>query len=295
MGLFETLAGPIIGAATNILGGQLDAAQERQQQRHQDDMQRVAWARDDAAIQRRVADAKAAGLHPLYALGAQTAQSSIPQYIGQSGGGEGLRAAGQDIGTALTRMKDPTEKLKDQLEIKLVESQIAETDARAGYYKSMAAREAQASGVHVQEKPGKSVIEGQMPNPPGAGAYEIVPPQVPAQKMDQPGVKAGIGQGYEERMLLPGFPIVMPDTGQESPEEIFSEMSLPAFFGMLQQNEARYGKGWMEDFIKWRYLGVKPSGSYQPLIEQTPKSRKISPPERKQDKELSEFLHRKRG
>lgn len=297
MGFLETIAGPVLQSAASIFGGQMDAAQERQQQRHQDDMQRIAWQRDDTAIARRVADAKAAGVHPLYAMGAQVPQSAIPQYIGQSGGGAGVAEAGQSLGTAISRMKSPEEKLKDQLEIRLAESQIKETDARAGYYTSMAAREAQAggAGMHVQEKRGKEVIEGQAPNPPGAGAYELEPPKWPTQKLGEPGVKAGIGQGYEERMLTEGFPMVMPDSGQESPEEIFSEMSLPAFYGMLEMNERRYGKGWMLDFIKWRYFGEKPKGTYQPLVEQTPKSRTVAPPQRRESEELKEILKRKRG
>lgn len=299
MGLFESIAGGLVTGGLSILGGQLDAGQERQQQRHQDDMTRIAWSRDDSAVQRRVADAKAAGLHPLYALGANVGTSAIPQYIGQSGGGEGIREAGQSIGSAVARMKDPSEKLKDQLETRLIQSQIGETDARRDYYNSLAARESQAGlagiGVQQEKRPGIAGVEGQSPNPPGAGVFEVVPPQVPAQKLDHPGVKAGIGQGNEERMLAPGFPIVIPDTGQESPEEIFSEMSLPAFTGMLLRNTEYYGEGWLQDFLKFRYLGQMPSNQYSPLLQQGPRRPKSVPREKSEDQKYQEFLQRKRG
>ncbi len=69
-------------------------------------------ARDDAQIQRTVTDAKAAGLHPLFALGGRasnTGTGSPPSFAGSSGGfipgqsssgsalGGGLRAAARSI------------------------------------------------------------------------------------------------------------------------------------------------------------------------------------------------------
>lgn len=51
-------------------------------------------------IQWRVADAEKAGVHPLYALGAQTTSFS-PSVVGSSGVGTALASAGQDIGRAV--------------------------------------------------------------------------------------------------------------------------------------------------------------------------------------------------
>lgn len=52
--------------------------------------QRDAWARDDNAIQRQVADARAAGIHPLFALGGATGggnTQTYPESGSQIGGG----------------------------------------------------------------------------------------------------------------------------------------------------------------------------------------------------------------
>lgn len=83
-------------------------------------------------------------------------------------------------------------------------------------------------------------------------------------------------------MLGPGFPILVPDTASESLEEMFSEMSLPAFLGMMQLNERKYGRGWMEKFIQRRYFGDDTPGPWRPLVEQGAKEREYREEMRKE-------------
>lgn len=70
------------------------------------------YRRDDKYLRRRVIDAKAAGLHPLFALG--TSASSSPSFMGASSGsfaGEGLARAGEHIAEGMradTRQKRTT-------------------------------------------------------------------------------------------------------------------------------------------------------------------------------------------
>ena len=65
MGITRFFNNPITGA---VLGGMAAGRDRRRQTRETKRLE----SRDDAAIQRKVADARAAGVHPLFALGAAT-------------------------------------------------------------------------------------------------------------------------------------------------------------------------------------------------------------------------------
>jgi len=99
------LIGGLISAASSFLGGQ--SAQRSQEKMAAEN---IALQKQFAqeGIRWKVADAKAAGIHPLYALGANTTSFS-PVSIG-SPGGAGIAAAGQDIGRAVNAMRTPDEK-----------------------------------------------------------------------------------------------------------------------------------------------------------------------------------------
>lgn len=94
------LGGAGLSAAANIFGG-------RSAQRSQERLagQNIALQREFAqhGIRWKVADAKAAGIHPLYALGAQVpSYSPVTADLGHAGRGYG--AAGASMGSALARM-----------------------------------------------------------------------------------------------------------------------------------------------------------------------------------------------
>lgn len=80
--------------------------------------------RQDSAIQRRVADAKAAGIHPLYALGANVSSPSVTV-------GSDFGSMGQDIGRAVAATRTADDRLKSltltnmELRNKLLEGQIS--------------------------------------------------------------------------------------------------------------------------------------------------------------------------
>lgn len=89
--------GPLIGAASSLIGGIFGSNSAKKQQQAQLELQ------EDFAkkgIQWRVKDAQKAGIHPLYALGAQTSQFS-PIAISGNDMGAGIAAAGQDLSRAI--------------------------------------------------------------------------------------------------------------------------------------------------------------------------------------------------
>lgn len=84
-----------IAAASSLIGGHLDRKQSQENSEANIAMQRE-FAQQ--GIRWRVADAKAAGIHPLYALGASGASFSPSVNVGSMG--PALASAGQDIGRA---------------------------------------------------------------------------------------------------------------------------------------------------------------------------------------------------
>lgn len=113
------------GSAADLLGRQMD----RQEiwNKHQ-----VQW---------RVEDAKKAGVHPLYALGAQISTPQVPSVVGDTGPsfGDRLSSAGQDIGRAAEALLGGKQRMlarmdalaleRGELENDLLRSQIARLNA----------------------------------------------------------------------------------------------------------------------------------------------------------------------
>ncbi|AZL82909.1 DNA pilot protein [Apis mellifera associated microvirus 39] len=106
----------VIGAGASIIGGllgsesednaadtQLEIARQNQQMQREFAQQGIRW---------RVSDAQAAGIHPLYALGAQIPTYSPSQFIPGGGNalGEGIAQAGQHLGRAVKATQTQPEK-----------------------------------------------------------------------------------------------------------------------------------------------------------------------------------------
>lgn len=92
----------ILGAIGGIAGSVIDAISGDSAADKQAQLQKE-FAKN--GIRWKVADAEAAGIHPLYALGAQTAS-----YSPVSVGGTDFANAGQNLGTAIQAMTTPKEK-----------------------------------------------------------------------------------------------------------------------------------------------------------------------------------------
>ncbi|UOF79225.1 minor capsid protein [Microviridae sp.] len=125
------MIGDIIGGIGNLAGAFMQNARANEN---------IALQKKFAqnGIQWKVADAKKAGIHPLYALGAQT-HSFAPV---QSFAGDSLAAAGQSFGRAVDAYRDRGERLdgftkasqsllleKGKLENDLLKTQIASAQA----------------------------------------------------------------------------------------------------------------------------------------------------------------------
>lgn len=190
--------GPILGAATSIFGNVLgknaadDAAEQQQQNfllNHQ--WQQEMWEKN-AALQRefaqsgirwRVEDAKAAGIHPLFALGGGGAAASPTAYVpgdtSVSHSGDYLSKMGQDVGRAITATQTAGERFNDkanslaleraELENTLLRSKIMKENAQVG-----------------PPMPGATMSPG-----PEHGFFEYKAPEIDPQHPSNPSVMPG--------------------------------------------------------------------------------------------------------
>lgn len=128
----------LIPAAGNLIGGLLGSKSAKDANKQNIKLQKQ-FAQQ--GIQWKVADAKAAGIHPLYALGAQTA-SFAPSSVGDPLGGA-ISDMGQNIGRAVDAASSSGDRLLNKaitslqleragLENELLRSQIARERAQLG-------------------------------------------------------------------------------------------------------------------------------------------------------------------
>lgn len=116
--------GGLLSAGANLLGG-LFGRQSAESIAQQNIQEQMNFAQH--GISWRVADAKAAGINPLAALGAQL--NSFSNITGDDGSmAKGIAGAGQDIGRAVAAGADKESKI-DKLNAELLQRKIAMADA----------------------------------------------------------------------------------------------------------------------------------------------------------------------
>lgn len=113
--------GPLISAGASVLGGLIgkSSADKATSATQASAAANMAMQREFAqhGIRWRVEDAKAAGIHPLYALGAQVTPFS-PQAVhfgGDTSMANAVAAAGQDIGRAVDATRTVGERIEDRV------------------------------------------------------------------------------------------------------------------------------------------------------------------------------------
>lgn len=133
--VFSGAGGGLLSGIGSIVGG-LFGSESQQDANNANAALQYDFAKN--GIQWKVADAKAAGVHPLFALGAQTNMAS-PSYVGDSVLPGALSQAGQDIGRAIDATRSKSDRFsarmqalqvqRGELENQLLASQIAKLNA----------------------------------------------------------------------------------------------------------------------------------------------------------------------
>lgn len=120
------VGGAMVGAAGSIAGGYMGKrATERANNAN------IAMQNEFAknGIRWKVEDAKAAGVHPLYALGAQTSMPTA-SVMADNSLGQSLANASQDISAAMMKTETQEQRARNLLEMMEINSRIEENDAR---------------------------------------------------------------------------------------------------------------------------------------------------------------------
>lgn len=231
------IIGAAIGAGASLLGGSKSNSENRD------------IARENAALQKefaqhgvrwRVADAKAAGLHPLYALGAQV-PSFTPSFQ-MDAMGPAISEAGQTIGRAVGSLATAQEKEAQALQLEQLRKNLEETDARIGMLNSEMFRNMQEAGPSFPSAGGgpNLVPEGQAPTV-NRGMVSVVPSQVGTSSADDPSVGAGTNYTWRRYLVAPDFPVLLPGGPQGNIEEALESVteSIPAMVAVILENMAR--------------------------------------------------------
>lgn len=264
------LPGLAIGIGSKLLGGLFGDKSARNQAAAQANIQRE-FAQN--GIRWRVADAKAAGLHPLFALGGSGATYSPAPITTHTA--DAIGSMGQDVSRAVQAQASQPER-------RLLEGQLtaqrasAEKDfAQASYYRSLEARNLQSANIAApidmedHQDPGDArrlarwaayssptagsmaasgsprVIAGDIPRV-TPGAINPKPHDVTSARKGDSALSAGRPPMWEERVVVNRqgreVPMVVMQGGD--PGESFEGMA-----GVLtiSENIRRYGLSWLRD------------------------------------------------
>lgn len=158
--MWGAIGAAAIGGATRLIGGAMSNKSSEKAARMNAAMQ-MQFARK--GIQWKVEDAKAAGVHPLYALGAQT-HTFQPTYVGSDYSHIG--EMGQDIGRAVHSMANNKQKVDaytQQLRDLQLERGRLENDVLKAKLASEVAKVTQGSQVSMPTVTQRYLIDGQGP------------------------------------------------------------------------------------------------------------------------------------
>lgn len=159
----------LLSLGLNFMGGLMGKkSQDRQNRLQMQQAQRQFDAQMDQSVQRRVKDAKAAGVHPLFALGASVGASPTISAQGESRGNPMQSALGA-MATALNGLE--TNK-----------AQAARDHAQAALFDSERKRIEQSLVTEGSDRKALTVFGDPKPGPKNLGVSEIFPAQDVARK-----------------------------------------------------------------------------------------------------------------
>lgn len=250
-GVVEGVAG-LIGRRLNERDNRHAATVEFERQR-EFAQQGIGW---------RVADAQAAGVHPLYALGANVASYS-PQQVGSSSNTAAMAQAGRGFGKAADALAE-TEHTRNirQMQLEGMAASMEKDYSQSAYYDALAAK-ARQDGNQSSSMP-SDVVVGAYQTPGGLkleehplykDAVKLSPDDVVSRDATMSGETAGRRHpSFREFELPNGDKILLPATGQGGVPEEIDLLMLPEIIGA---NINRFGTRQAVLGALYRWMGSR--------------------------------------
>lgn len=239
---------PFLGPISDLVGGHLNRKESRAQQDQNDAMQREFA---QMGVRWKVEDAKRAGVHPLFALGAQTTGYTPNPVISDSYSEIGR--AGQNISDAVTRAgTSQHERLRRNLELEVLRSQAQHSYAEASVAEStnmrmrLAMEQSRAlpqSGDHVDAMSSAHVRPLRDNNPYTVGQ------DLPGEDSFWKRWNVGGSPGGKQFMVDIPF-------NEEGPSESISETPVWLTPAIVQHNVRQFGTSWLRDLAE-RWPGAE--------------------------------------
>lgn len=258
MAFFETVLPAVAG---NLIQG-LFADDSAEDQRHSVEMQQdknIALQREFAqhGIRWRVEDAKAAGVHPMYALGAGGAAFAPNPIVLDGGGGSAHygEAAAKGVQALIAAMFQANQ-AKDLAVSQAVASNAALAQTVAD---SATPFPRQYGDLGDEFDVSRWARVGAVPmNLQNAiDAQQLQPDSRVSVRSDNPGISAATGRPESMEVTTPGGLRMLLPQAQTAAEAFESLSESPTMFlRYLQMNADYYGAGWLRSFLK-QYPGAK--------------------------------------
>lgn len=251
---------PVLAAAApsmigNLVGGLFGRSSAKKQASQQAALQRE-FAQN--GIRWKVEDAKAAGIHPLYALGAQT--NSYQPIAIDDPMGNALSNMGQDVSRAIQAQATPEEKAIRTLQMQQAAENIAKTQAERDYIYAQIAKLNQSdnqSGGLPSELP---TLQSGPQTGAQTGRAKIVPAEVTSARPGAPQLTAGPDNPtFQAHSLGPdGMKIAIPQ-GTSMSEAFENIAAYPAIVRESARLSNMSSGEWLFQFITgnksyWDYI-----------------------------------------
>lgn len=257
----------MLSSLLGLAGSLFSRAQSRRDAKQVNAAAEAQAARQEAAqrefaqsgIQWRVEDAKKAGIHPIYALGAQTASYSPVNTAFSSPGSVDYGAHGQDLGRAISSTMDGTSRTAAiAAKLSLENQELQNEYLRSQIAASKLATLNQAgipSGVPSVSS--RMLVDGQA----SSGAVATTPMARQSSAPGKPSQEAGAVSEYGFVRTPSGYaPVMSKDAKDRLEEDLIGVMAwnlrnrvLPTFLPQIFGNPPDHAEGYRYNPLKQQY------------------------------------------